>query len=146
MKRHPLASLFSIGVVFLILFPIGLPSGYGAGLERAFQLIYEVHLGTIPADAQGMRVWIPLAASNDRQKIRRRIIQTPVPYKVTRDKEYGNDILYLDLRRPLPQALDVSIRYEADVRGERVELLKTVAETPSLGQKKNLYLSRPAIW
>lgn len=98
----------------LLFSPAALPESPG----RLFQLIYEVRL-EVPSGGQELNLWIPLAASNQRQEIRRRVIQVSHPYRLTRDPEYGNDMLFLALRHPLPPILDLSVQYEADVREEQ---------------------------
>lgn len=85
---------------------------------RAFEVIYGIRLDSLPERAQEVRIWVPLAKSDFHQRIRRRVIETNHPYQVTTDPEYGNDILYLALSAPLPRALDLSIAYEAVVRGK----------------------------
>ena len=102
----------------------GHPSALSAESIRSFQVTYEVRLPSIPADAGELKVWIPLAGSDRYQKIRRRVIKAPFPYRVTKDLQYGNDILFLDVRRPLPQALELSIQYDARVQESRSQLEK----------------------
>ncbi len=127
-----------IGIGFFL---IGSHPGLGMDLRRSFWLTYEVHLEAIPADAKTLKVWIPLATSDEHQKIRGRIIQAPVRYQVTRDREYGNDILFLTLQQPLPPALDLSIQYEADIQGERVQWTQAaVPASSNLGRGMTLYL------
>ena len=104
-------------------------------LKRSFQLTYQVHLKDLPADAQELRVWIPLAMSNKYQTIRQRIIQAPVHYQLARDREYGNDILFLSLRKPLPPQLDLSIQYEAVVRGQQYRIAGVKASKPSASDR-----------
>jgi len=130
-------------VLMVSLAGAGLAFGAGsADLTRSFQLTYEVRLPAIPSGAKEVRVWIPLAASDRYQKIKRRIIEVPYPYRVTKDKTYGNDILFLTLKQPLPPTLDLSVRYEAVVRGERSALEKAAPSISSSVRKgMGLHLS-----
>ncbi|MBI3317788.1 MAG: transglutaminase domain-containing protein [Candidatus Omnitrophica bacterium] len=91
-------------------------------LERSFELTYQIRLPDIPPGGRQLRLWVPLAASDEHQKIQGRVIRTPYPYRVTKDPEYGNDILFLDLERPLPHELDLAIEYQAVVRGKQFRL------------------------
>ena len=119
----PIAAFLMISIRFQPVF--------SADSIRAFQVTYEVRVPTIPQGAKELRVWVPLAVSDRYQKIQQRIIQVPYPYRVTKDTQYGNDILFLTLRQPLPKALEMSIQYEAVVRGERSPLEKATPEVPS---------------
>ena len=96
-------------------------------LERSFELTYTIHLEPLVSETKQLRIWIPLATSNRYQTIERRMIDSPVPYQVTRDPEYGNDILFLDLRE-LKRPLDLSIRYAAVVQEKA---LLSSAEIPA---------------
>ena len=102
---------------------LALLSGPSVGsLQRSFELTYQVRLADLPSQGRQLRVWIPLATSNEHQKIRRRVIESPVRYRITKDPEYGNDILFLQLRSPLPQELKLAVRYAADVQGKSLQL------------------------
>ncbi len=104
-----------VGVLGLFLQPASSSEG-----GRFFRLSYEVNLESIPPAAKELRIWVPLAASDGYQTIRRRQIQVPHPYQVTKDPEYGNDILYMAVRHPIPQRLNLSVQYEAQVRAGRL--------------------------
>ena len=108
-------------------------------LNRAFQVTYEVRLPSLPAGGKSLRIWVPLAASDRYQTIRRRTIQVSYPYQVTKDPEYGNDILFLTFQQPLPLQLDLSIQYDAEVHGERFELAGAALSKPT-GEAKDLAL------
>ncbi len=118
MARSPLFLVASTFFLGLVIQPESANSA--KDLMRTFQVTYDVRLPAMPEGAKELRIWVPLAASNRHQQIRRRVIQVPYRYRVTKDPEYGNDILFLDLRQPLPPALDLSIQYEAIVQGEQV--------------------------
>jgi transglutaminase-like putative cysteine protease len=84
---------------------------------RAFELTYGVRFEAIPESASEVRIWVPLAKSDKHQQIKGRSIQSPVPYRITTDPEYGNDILYMTLTSPVPESLDLLIAYQAQVQG-----------------------------
>ncbi len=119
MRRIPRAGLLA-GAAAAALLGSGRSLGVEGRPERAFQLVYDVRWESLPPAARQVRVWIPLAASDRYQTIRRREIRASVPYQVTRDPQYGNDILFLILQEPLPRSLDLSIRYDAVVQGENI--------------------------
>ncbi len=112
------ASRIFLGFVLVLL--IGLcPEGFPNVPVRSFRLTYEVSLPAIPNEAGELKIWVPLSRSDEVQRIRRRVIQVPYAYRLTKDPQYGNEILFLDLKRPLPPALDLAIHYDAEVREVR---------------------------
>lgn len=128
MKAPPMKKAFLAGLLgcCLILASAGIllpgPAATAGPTSRSFQLTYQVRLADLPAQAKQLRVWVPLAASDEHQKIRHRTIESPARYRITKDPEYGNDILFLQLRSPLPRELKLSVRYEADVHGKSSQL------------------------
>jgi transglutaminase-like putative cysteine protease len=68
-------------------------------------------------DAQVVHVWIPLAKTRQEQRILRRDVHAPVPYTVTQDPDYGNDILHVALEPPIPEHLELVIDYRAQLLG-----------------------------
>jgi hypothetical protein len=61
----------------------------------AFEFRYQATLPKMDAPA---RCWIPLAQSDDFQKIIVKSIKTPVEAKTLTDSAYGNKVLFLELR------------------------------------------------
>lgn len=86
---------------------------FAMAAPREVELIYLARLPAVPADAKEIRLWIPLAKTEVEQEILRRQIDSPVPYTIHQDPEFGNDMLYLVLRPPVPQPLEITIRYRA---------------------------------
>ena len=89
----------------------------GAASPRALQITYVARLQHLPAGAQRVEVWVPLATTRDGQHILRRSIQTAVPYDIAAEPVYGNDILHAVLTAPLPEAVEVQVEYEAVIQG-----------------------------
>ena len=109
-------------------------------LTRSFKVTYDVRLPVIPPHASKLKLWIPLASSDQHQRINARIIQSAFPYQVTQDPEYGNDILFLALERPLPPTLDLSVQYEAVVKGEQIRLDHSAAADLAMESELGLHL------
>lgn len=98
--------------------PYGREARGAASLERSeVNLIYRTRLTGLPAQAQKVEVWIPLARSSREQEILAREIETPVPYRIEQDPDYGNEILHLGLVAPFPQELEVEVAYRAKLPG-----------------------------
>lgn len=91
---------------------------FSLGQQRDFQFTYQVQIRPLSAEGGNLKIWVPLAVSNQRQMILQREIQTDYPYEITRDLVYGNQMLFLQLPNPLPPELDLSVRYRVKVRAE----------------------------
>ena len=83
--------------------------------ERSFRIRYAAAIENIPADAGKLRVWVPLAGDREGQKILNRNIAAPAGFQITKDPEYGNEIVYFEMAPPLPHEVQVTIDYTAKV-------------------------------
>jgi len=92
------------------------PTAVGAD-HREVLFTYVARLSDVPEGAQRLQVWLPLAKTSREQQILRRVVRSPVPYTITEDPDYGNDILYLDVGPPLPGSLEVAVEYQARLLG-----------------------------
>jgi transglutaminase-like putative cysteine protease len=74
-------------------------SGFSqAGIPvRSFEFTYLTRIPSLPADAKISRIWIPLPQSDSYQAISELKIESPFPYAMHRDSEYGNEYLYLEV-------------------------------------------------
>lgn len=81
--------------------------------QREFQITYKASIPRLPQAAERIRVWIPIASTREGQTILERKIDSPVPYEVTPDPEYGNEMTYIELRNPFPASLEFNITYKA---------------------------------
>jgi len=84
--------------------------------ERLFQFSYTASVTDLPAQASEVRIWVPLAKTRDNQRILSRQVQTRYPYEIHEEPVFGNDILYMALRAPIPPRVDITIDYDASVR------------------------------
>jgi len=79
--------------------------------ERQFELSYgfTVH---VPPGARSVRIWAPVAVSDENQTVSSPEISSPVAMRRTHESEYENEMLYSEVR-PEGQAKDipVEIRY-----------------------------------
>lgn len=75
-----------------------------------FTFAYKIQLPEISGSAQ---LWVPIATSNQFQKVELLSLDVPGTYKMTQDKKYGNTILYAQL---LPEHSNqlVTINYKVD--------------------------------
>ena len=79
---------------------------------RAFTLSYDVTVKDLPPDARTVRVWIPIAVSNRAQTVSLTAVKSPVPTTGGRDPEYGNRILYAEIRQPKSATARFTLDYD----------------------------------
>lgn len=111
-KAAPLA-LFS--VFSLILLSAELP-GQGPGRARKFDFSYEVAIKGLSPGAHSVRVWIPLATSDRNQTVVLKKKASSVPTRVTREPEYGNRMLFAEIRNPKGPLVRFDLEYEVTRR------------------------------
>lgn len=79
----------------------------------SFEFYYRVVLPDIKGDA---KLWIPIATSNNYQSVEITSMNVPVEYKLIKDKEFNNTILYLE-----PGALQSQKTIEIAYKVKRIE-------------------------
>ncbi|PIQ86105.1 MAG: hypothetical protein COV74_05970 [Candidatus Omnitrophica bacterium CG11_big_fil_rev_8_21_14_0_20_45_26] len=89
--------------------------------QREFKIVYKASLDEFPANADDIKIWMPLASSRDGQIILERKIQTSEPYQITRDPVHGNEMAYFELKQPFPESLDLEVIYETAIARNRFE-------------------------
>ena len=87
------------------------------GSGREVTCTYQAQIGRLPHDAHTVHIWIPLAKTGREQRLLRRDVHAPVPYTITEDPDYGNDILHATLEPPIPEQLQIAIEYRARLLG-----------------------------
>src|SRR5438270_7971225 len=67
---------------------------------RTFQFRYRTVVKEIPAEAGKVEVWLPFPSSDAHQTIQSVRIDAPGPITVSREPEYGNQVLYVRVDHP----------------------------------------------
>ncbi len=88
----------------------------------SFEFSYQVELPEIHGKA---KMWIPIATTDQYQSVEITTMNVPVAYKLIRDKEYNNTILYLE-----PGALQSKKTIEVKYQVKRMERGPTVETAP----------------
>ena len=68
--------------------------------ERSFHFTYTAALNDIPEGAKKVAVWLPYPGSDAHQEISHISVRCPYPTRVTKDPEYGNTTLYVEVDHP----------------------------------------------
>jgi transglutaminase-like putative cysteine protease len=83
---------------------------------RKFRFTYAFTVKDIPAGAKIVRVWVPVAHSDDHQTVRLMNVKAPVQTTIGEESEYGNKILYAEIHNPVQSTADFSLEYEVTRR------------------------------
>ncbi len=83
---------------------------------RRFQIQYDAVISAIPADAKTVRIWIPEPPSDAWQTIEKISVEAPYRYRLAKDPEYGNSILYLEGPPPAGGEVRISMRFDVHRR------------------------------
>lgn len=100
-----------------LLFAASLGTAHVGPLENSFDFVYQVHVPPMPDKAGDIKIWVPLAKSNEYQKIREMRIEAPYPHEVYEDLDHGNKILHLSLDKPPAEGFLFRVLYHVSVRG-----------------------------
>jgi transglutaminase-like putative cysteine protease len=124
MKHSRTAVLLGLALAMLaVLAAHTLRTRTAAPRARSFEFTYTARVPALPRDARDLRIWLPLPESDDYQEISDLVIDSPLPFERHREKEYGNEYLYLEADRARVQApLEITLRFRATRREHRVAL------------------------
>jgi transglutaminase-like putative cysteine protease len=87
--------------------------------SRSFRFSYKTLVKDVPADAEEVALWIPCPADDEHQTISNIRVKTDHEYMVTRENEYGNQALYLLMKKPGGRDIEVELQFDA-VRREHI--------------------------
>ena len=83
---------------------------------RKIRFTYSFTVKDIPAGTKSIRVWVPVARTDEHQTVRLVHVTAPVQTRMTEDPEYGNQILYAEIHNPVQTSFDFSLQYEVTRR------------------------------
>ena len=80
--------------------------------SRTFRFTYSFTVKDIPPGTKMVRVWVPVAQTDEHQTVR--LIETKAAAKtqIAREPEYGNKILYAELQNPTQGTASFTLVYE----------------------------------
>jgi len=71
-----------------------------AAQARQFDFTYGVRLPQIPKNVRSLRIWIPIASSDQHQTVKLINMNGTVPLRITREPEYGDRMAYAEIPNP----------------------------------------------
>jgi transglutaminase-like putative cysteine protease len=110
--------------------------------KRSFRFTYQATVKNLSPSNAVVRVWLPLAPNDSNQSVAIIKLSSPVPTRRTQDEQYGNPMIYAELRHPSSAAADFSVEYEVTrrefSRGDSSELMhfnqEPTRQTESVGR------------
>jgi transglutaminase-like putative cysteine protease len=100
---------------------------------RRFEFTYQVTVKNLLPENHLVRVWIPVATSDQNQDVILKNISSPVPTRITHDREYKNQILYAEIRNPKDSnatfSLDFEVTRKEYSKGNYEQLMRFNGET-----------------
>ncbi|TAM83405.1 MAG: transglutaminase domain-containing protein [Acidobacteria bacterium] len=78
---------------------------------RYFELTYRVSIDNLPIRFHTARIWIPIASSDVHQEVWLERVSGSVPWRITRDREYGDRMLYAEIRNPRVLRVQFKLKY-----------------------------------
>src|SRR3990170_8548725 len=77
--------------VFLLVSVVSCSDG---ARKRTVEVLYSFEASGLPLNAKSVKVWVPFPLDTEGQSVFDIEINTPSPYEITRDSEWGNSIVY----------------------------------------------------
>ena len=114
--KSMLAVTFAVFTLFIAEGPrAGLPTKTEPKIRR-FDFTYRAVLHDLPQDATKVRVWIPLASTDEHQTVKLKKVSGSVRLQQTRESLYGNRMMYAEMRRPQSGTAEFTLEYEVTRR------------------------------
>ena len=79
---------------------------------RTFRFTYNFTVKDIPPGAKRVRVWVPVAHTDQHQTVRVLAVKAPVKTQMTQEPEYGNRMMYAEIQNPAADKAEFTIEYE----------------------------------
>jgi transglutaminase-like putative cysteine protease len=83
---------------------------------RTFHFTYSFTVKDIPAGAKRVRVWVPVPQTDQHQTVRILAVKAPAKTQMTREPEYGNRMIYVEMPNPAAGKAEFTLEYEVTRR------------------------------
>jgi transglutaminase-like putative cysteine protease len=83
---------------------------------RKFRFTYSFTVKDIPPGTRVVRVWAPVAHSDQHQTVRLVSVKAPVRTEMTQEAEYGNRMMYAEISNPSQGTAEFTLEYEVTRR------------------------------
>ncbi len=111
-----------LGYLAVLVFPVWCRGEIPSSAERVRRSFRFRYAGAIDGVSPGelARVWLPLPTGSPQQRIRLAKLELPGPHRFTRERKYGNPLIYFEATGNQDGRIPFDIEYEC-VRFERSE-------------------------
>ena len=117
--------------------------------SRTFEFIYSFAIKNIPDGARVVRVWVPVAQSDQHQTVKVVNIKAPAPTQITEEPEYGNKVLYVEIKNPPSGRVEFTLEYEVTrleySRGDYAQLERKDSKPGVIAASMNRYVQPDAL-
>jgi transglutaminase-like putative cysteine protease len=79
---------------------------------RKFRFTYSFTVKDIPSGTKVVRVWVPVAHTDEHQTVKLLNVKAPVQTQMSEEPEYGNHILYAEIHNPAQATAEFTLEYE----------------------------------
>jgi transglutaminase-like putative cysteine protease len=79
---------------------------------RTFRFTYSFTVRDIPIEAKQVRVWVPVPQTDLHQTVRLLAVKSPVRTRMTKDREYGNRMMYAEIKNPTAGKAEFTLEYK----------------------------------
>ena len=79
---------------------------------RKFRFTYSFTVKDIPSGTKVVRVWVPVAHTDEHQTVKLLNVKAPVQTQMAEEPKYGNHILYAEIHNPVQATADFTLEYE----------------------------------
>lgn len=79
---------------------------------RTFRFTYNFSVMDIPSGAKRVHVWVPVPHTDQHQTVRVVVVKAPVKTRMTQETEYGNRMMYAEIRNPAPGKAEFTLAYQ----------------------------------
>ena len=97
--------------------------------SRTFRFTYNFTVKDIPSGAKRARVWVPVPQTDQHQTVRILAVKAPVKTRMTQESEYGNRMMYAEIRNPAAGRAEFTLEYKITrreyARGDYAQLERT---------------------
>jgi transglutaminase-like putative cysteine protease len=84
--------------------------------SRTFRFTYNFTVKDIPPEAKRVRVWIPVPQTDQHQTVRILSVKAPAKTQMTREAEYGDRMMYVDMQNPTGGKGEFTLQYQVTRR------------------------------
>lgn len=102
---------------------------------RSFRFTYNFTVKDIPSGAKQVRVWVPVPQTDQHQIVHVLAVKAPGKMRMTQETEYGNRMMYAEIRNPTADKAEFTLEYKITrreySRGDYAQLERT-DQTPGV--------------